>query len=194
MAREILTENMQDFLAKSERGADRLGTKWKPLAQSTIRRKRNAMINQTMKNARKRKRYKKQIQSEVLRLRKLGYTYNQALSIATNVARLKVGGQFKVPINIETDKMRLSIRPGKISGKRYYPPPNQVVQQSRSFLRVSTKIPYAKYTFDPTSRNPRPIMMPAKMQAKWAKKALVDSMDAVIGDVARGSFVLSRRN
>ena len=114
------------FMAKSkEGGIDDLGTKWKPLADSTIKRKlakRKKLASQIARHPSLRKMSSKdrQIQSMIL-------------------------ARQSVPIGIDTNELEKSYRPGTAYTYTYRPPKNQVVEIERNRVRISTKVEHAAH-------------------------------------------------
>lgn len=150
----------KDFITKSKGGTDSLGIKWKPLSPRTIA-SRPITVGD-------RRQYRLGSTSEgrglltpnedirwrgvyISALRR-GATKAEAAKMAWGVlkkngARTKINvlGNRSVPIMIVTRRLEKALRPGKVSGNRYIPPPNQIVNvDSSGQVTIQITIPYAE--------------------------------------------------
>ena len=143
-----------DFVLKSYGGKDTFGRKWKPLSPITIARKARKYLPRV-------KGGKGQLTPELIRMWKgiywsklsKGKTSEEAAKIAWGIVKAKGGItgvpqdlQERVRINIETEALLKSLKPGtvNIAKARYTPRPNQIAEVDESgHFRIGSKLPYA---------------------------------------------------
>lgn len=164
LTQEVLRDNLIDFKLKSRGGADRMGKRWKPLAEKTIRQK-TAKQNELLEAANRRQAsvsyhndsYLKHVRRPDVRKRK-----NRA------VARRDV------LINIDTTDLIRSLSPGSVSGGIYRPSPKQVYRVNRSQIKLGTRVRYAEDV-----NRVRPIGLNAETSVRAAKRGIVRGLQHV---------------
>ncbi len=149
--REVLAENLKDFIRKSSGGADRAGVKWKELEKKT---KDKKIRNQ------------KEIRAARRTLKTLAAKHTPR--------KKKIFSRGHVPINIETRRMVNALRPGTIVEDKYNPPKDQKMTVSGGTIKVSTEVDYAKY-----ASKPRSIMMPNEWLTKWERTGIKKGREAI---------------
>lgn len=101
----------------------------------------------------------------------LGNTW-PALSVAT------IRRKGSSAIMIDTGRLLSSLSPGKITGNRYVPPEEQVVELTPESLILSTSVPYAA-----RASKARPIW-PNDIQ-EWVAEATKQGLEAVAQEIAK---------
>jgi len=104
----------QNFMKKSAGGADSLGNQWEPLAEST------------------------RIYKPLMRGEKKKFPKRKTLSIK------QVRAERNPPILILTHRLERSLRPGRVVGDRYIPPPEQIAEINKGRIKVGSEVPYSR--------------------------------------------------
>ena len=178
--RHTLEENLKDFVAKSSGGTDRNGDSWKPLAESTIRKKLRSPNRGPARRA-----ILDLIKKFSIQASAAGLSPRDARQRAITAAQEFIdrpSGRDRsasVPINVDTKRMMQSLRPGSVSGRgRYTPPKEQKITATRGRVVILTEVPYAKF-----ASKSRPIMMPAETLTQFFREgmnnAAPDAVDAI---------------
>lgn len=170
IAKDVFGENRRQFLKKSRAGADDFGETWKPLADSTVRRK---LAKQKGKvTAGQNRRFKSLQERNRKRAAALGLRIVEAMKQADAAA---LAGAGIVPINIETRRLIKSITPGGGDGLSYRKPREQVFRLQRRTITLGSSVEYTKYV-----QKARRIMMTAKEARGTIAKATSRSLPAII--------------
>lgn len=175
VSRSLFESIHKAFLVKAQGRTDELGTKWKPLAASTIRSRKN--LEGTAKTlfsivyARLRPRI------GANRARGIAQTISHAAthSLGKKPRLLVFGGQHFL-IGVVSGKLLRSYQPGRVYGTKYVPPHrDQVLKVSGDSFTIGSRVEYAVY-FDAK----RPIVPPSpEKQQLWVDRAVDQGVEGV---------------
>jgi hypothetical protein len=179
------------YVIKSRGEADELGNEWKPLAESTIRRKlakmnRRGPMEFDFLTKRQTGLWKKYRQTLRVQLQSTGrLKARDADAKARKLAwwklrQTKSGSGLQVPIGIDTGELITSIKPGSRVGARYYPAHGQVYQETPTGVRIGTNVEHASHFH----RRRRIWPAPKKMRP-WLNRAAKAGIAALQAQLAK---------
>ena len=139
-AHAFYEETHKAFLAKSKGGSDDSGMKWKPLKESTKRKrlsqkkgglgsllsKRNKKTNPATK--------KQKYQTSA---------FGRLAAVVGEKEAKKLVSSGNVPILIRSGRLVESIKPAKMSGNRYYKKKDQIFELGDGRVKLGSEVPYA---------------------------------------------------
>lgn len=155
----VFKENLKDFEAKSSWSTDRWGSRWKPLAPSTIVRKLGKAV-------------------KILAQSQKAHERGMASVLRSGMRRSIGSLHTLVPINIDTGRLVRSLTPYTGSRLSYSPSVDQIATVRRQELSIGTKVPYAKYV-----QNVRPILPTGAKTTPWVATALADGLEDIYSRV-----------
>lgn len=170
LTRSVLAANMQDFQRKSSRKSDRWGRYWLPLKPSTINRKRRDP-NSIRINPRAYKRYKQALERSQRKIAALGrHSPRQTLIMARRAAQIVLGAH-NIQINVDTGRLRNSLRPGAAATSGYYAVPDQVFVDTGQSWIFGTQVPYSVHV-----QKARPILPRDEQAADLIQAGLASAL------------------
>ena len=172
VARAVFEKNLIEFDRKSHSGADEFGDAWKPLEPSTVARK---LAEQQQGKGKRRPRFEALVDQYSLRLKR-----QKKSKFATREKAKRKAQQFidsgLVQINVDTGRLRNSLRPGWVGSSGYVRRPEQVFLQHEDGYAFGTRVPYARHV-----HRARPIFPSANRARRW----VVEGIAASLGSLAR---------
>lgn len=142
---DLFRLNYLDLLRKSAGGTDRYGNRWKPLAESTKRRK--AQIQSPRTDERRREEYQRLFQPVLRRLIFAGMSPKAANQRARKIVNrlVELRDQVDLGINFLSGDLLDSFQPGTISKSNYAPNDKQLATYDGHTMLMGSKIEYAGY-------------------------------------------------
>lgn len=157
----LIEQIHEGFMAKSvPGGTDDLGLSWKPLAESTIKRK-----------LKKRNDIQRELKRE---LAKYDMTPQQREEKAFVLASQMV------PIGIDTGELEAACRPGRLTKFTYIPPENQDVEIDQRGLRIVIDVDHA-----PHFHRKRRIWPSVNRMQPWIRAAMAEASRRVFEHLQR---------